>query len=259
MRVAGIAMHCLTSAAVRYRMMFMETAYFPFYRVGFRSNPFRALTDEEWAGVAILSPAVCAAADGAGHMQILGPRGRGKTTLLLGLAARFREQGKRAVYEYVPQGRSRFTTPLDGPDIFLLDEAQRLVPRQARRLLRRAAQTRPGSLRLVLGTHADMSPRFARRNLPLATVRPAEVSPAFLARLLRRRLAFFALDSAPAAFSGDAVDYLRAAFGGNLRAMTFFLYEVFQDMAGSGVCPAVITAGQLRQFAGPFKPGPGPE
>jgi hypothetical protein len=62
----------------------------------------------------------------SGHLQVLGQMGRGKTTTLLGLGKRFRLQGLRADYEYLPAGRDAFTTPLASLDVFLLDEVQRL-------------------------------------------------------------------------------------------------------------------------------------
>ena len=32
----------------------MRNPWFPFHSLGFRCNPFRVLTDEEWAEVAVL-------------------------------------------------------------------------------------------------------------------------------------------------------------------------------------------------------------
>src|SRR5262249_26539331 len=114
-----------------------RNSYFPFHALGFRSNPFRALTDEEWAEIVVLPPELAAAAAEAeargGHLQILGDRGRGKTSALLGLAAAQRQAGKRAAYEYLPEGRDSFRTALAGLDVFLLDEAQRLNGAEQRR------------------------------------------------------------------------------------------------------------------------------
>src|SRR5262245_45267305 len=47
------------------------TDFFPFHAIGFQCNPFRALTDEEWAAVAVLPADLQEAlARGFDHLQI---------------------------------------------------------------------------------------------------------------------------------------------------------------------------------------------
>ena len=224
----------------------MRDPYFPFHALGFRSNPFRALTDDEWADIVVLSETVLAAATGAGHLQVLGEMGRGKTSTLLGLARRFRRAGRRVAYEYLTIGQDSFNTPLPGPDVFLLDEAQRLRASERRRLL---AAARAGP-RLILGSHQDLAPLFAAAGLELATARLEAFGPAHLAAVLERRLADAALPTTAPLVTLDpgALAYLTATFGSNLRGTERFLYEVFQRLE----TPGPLTANSLQAFAAAY-------
>ncbi len=224
-------------------------AHFPFQALGFQCNPFRALTDEEWAQVALV-PAEALAAAQTGHLQIIGPRGYGKTTLLLGLGAHFRRASQAVTYEYLAEGQTRFSATLAGLDIFLLDEAQRLATRERRRLLDTLSQ--PGiSLHLLAGTHQDLGPLFAVRRLPLATCRLEEASATHLRAVLERRLAFFALPGGAGVSLGpEAITYLHATYAGDLRAMELLLYEAFQQLTEPGETPTPheITASRLARL-----------
>lgn len=231
--------------------------FFPFHPFGLRGNPFRALTDEEWAEIVVLPDAAMGAASGTAHLQIIAARGRGKTSALLGLAAAFAREGKKAVYEYLAEGQSSFSAEARGLDVFLLDEAQRLSERELDKLLRLAAS--PGEkLRLALSSHVDLTPQFSRRGLPFVTVPLGSIAPAYLQKILDRRLRYFALGGSPTAqttFAPDAADFLCQQFGGDLRSAERFLYEFFQRLEGGGM----ITAAQLREAAEAAATGPGAE
>ena len=200
--------------------------YFPFHALNLRSNPFRALTDEEWAEVVVLPHALEAAEEGGGHLQVLGELGRGKTSALLGLTAGWRRGGRRVAYEYLPEGRRVFKTQVAGLELLALDEAQRLSRRERERLLRAAE----AGLRLALGSHEDFAAAFAARGWPLTTVRLDAPDAAHLGRILARRLEYFAFDPARPGMtiSDGAVAALHAAYGSNRRAIERCLYEVFQ-------------------------------
>ena len=223
----------------------MRDPYFPFNALGYRSNPFRALTDEEWADIVVLPNVVVEAVANGGHLQVLGELGHGKTSTLLGLTRQFRRAGRRVAYEYLPIEHDVFTSSLGNLDVFLLDEVQRLRPGERRRLLT-AAKT---GLRLILGSHEDLAPLFKRAVLALTTVRLDHVVPEQLAALLARRLEAAALpDSAlRVTFDPSALVYLEARFGSNLRAMERFLYEVFQRLEE----PEVLTGERLKMMADP--------
>jgi replication-associated recombination protein RarA len=209
----------------------MSHRYFPFHALGFRCNPFRAVTDEEWTAVAVLPESVADVLEnGLTHLQILGAMGCGKTTTLLGLAGRFKREGSRVAYEYLPEGQSRFHTNVHDLDVFLLDEAQRLSVRQRSRLLANA-----GKQQLVLSSHEDLTASFERRSLPLKTVRLDAMTSTHLRTTLEKRLNYFALSGeSSVTFTSDAVHYLRETYGSDLRAMQHFLYEVFQRLQQTG-------------------------
>ncbi|MBI5303729.1 MAG: hypothetical protein HY868_16455 [Chloroflexi bacterium] len=217
----------------------MSNRYFPFHALGLQCNPFRALTDDEWADIAVLPDAFIATIErDNAHVQILGARGFGKTTMLLALAARFKRAGKRVAYEYRAEGQSRFTTDADSLDVFLLDEAQRLGSRERNRLLGAASHTR-----LVLGTHTDFTREFARHGLPLTALRLEPATAAHLAAILQTRLDYFARgESRAITFTPDAIQFLSQRFGGDLRALDHFLYDVFQRLERA----EPITAERLR-------------
>lgn len=223
----------------------MRDLYFPFQALGFRCNPFRALDDAEWAAVAVMPPAVAAAAASGDHLQILGAMGRGKTTALLALAARLRTARQRTAYEYLAEGQTRLTTDVAAVEVFLLDEAQRLSTRERGRLLSAAV----GGLRLMVSSHSDLGPQFARRGLALATVRLGATEPGTLAAVLERRLAYFALDPAQPGvkLEPEAVDVLHARYGSDLRAIERLLYEVFQGLEQPGPLTARVVAAAIRR------------
>ena len=222
------------------------SGYFPFHALGLQCNPFRALTDAEWGDLALL-PDELLAIDPAWHVQILGERGHGKTSLLMGLAARSRRQGVACAYEYLAAGEDRYQTPLAGLALFLLDEAQRLNRRERGRLLAELLTPRPAP-RLIFTSHADLTARFAGRRLNLATLRLAASSADHLRAVVERRLAYFALPGGPGiTLAPDALAYLHRQFGGDLRAAEHLLYEACQRLSG----PGEITAGQLAALTLP--------
>jgi hypothetical protein len=72
------------------------------HAIGLTSNPFRALTRDEWGRAVILPEAVARAADTGAHLQLLGGAGSGKTSCLLALGDRFNRAGMRTAYEHLP-------------------------------------------------------------------------------------------------------------------------------------------------------------
>jgi len=230
--------------------------YFPFHALGLQCNPFRALTEEEWGDIALVPPELLALGAGT-PVQILGERGHGKTSLLMGLAAHERRQGRKAVYEYLGAGQDRFKTSLAGLDTFLLDEAQRLNRRERRRLLDEVL-TPDTAQRLIVGSHEDLTRFFARRRLKLATFRLGAMSAGHLRAVMERRLAYFALPGGPrVTLAPEAVTYLHRRFGGNLRAVEQLLYEACQQLPGPGEitvdCLAAVT---LPPGLAPESPAP---
>ena len=132
-------------------------------------------------------------------------------------------------------------------DVFLLDEAQRLRPGERDRLLAAAQPARDG-LQLILSSHKDLTSLFVQKGLSLATFHIEHFSNEIhLDAVLSRRLSYFALDKTMpgVTFAPEAVSYLHETFGGNLRALQNFLYEVFQRLKAKGA----ITADYLQAEA----------
>ncbi|MBI3948449.1 MAG: hypothetical protein HY321_21225 [Armatimonadetes bacterium] len=216
-------------------------SYFPFRALGFHCNPFRALTREEWMALALLPEPIRAAGEqGGAHVQVIGDKGRGKTSALLALTASLRRRGLRASYEYLAEGERRFRTEARDLDVFLLDEAWRLSRRERHRLVSLARR----GVRLVLSSHPDLAPWLARRGVPALTVNLNGPDEAHFEAVLAARLAHFALDGeGRVGLSPGAVRWLREVFGTDLRAAEELLYEVFQRLPP----PGPLTANRLRQ------------
>ena len=214
---------------------------FPFHALGCRRNPFGSLTMAEWTAVSMPPPTLQAAwAQNPPVLQLLGEKGCGKTSALFWLLAQLEAEGAPAAYEHLPEGARRFTMELAGLDGFVLDEAQRLSWREKRRLVKE----RPS--RLILSSHQDLTRWFRRRGTLVVSVNlEHEVTLAQVTAVLHRRLDTFALDGRPRlTLSDDAIQFLHKQFSPDLRAMEFFLYEVWQDQ----IEPGVLTAVDLTNF-----------
>jgi len=222
-----------------------------FSDIGFRCNPFRAMTREEWIRAAIIPETVRHAIAAGGHIQLLGDAGSGKTSSLLALGDQFHKAGMRSVYEYIPQKEKSYRTNTDGVEIFLLDEAQRLSQggffsgNEMARLLDAAKN----GVRLLLGAHEDLTPAFRSRGFSPVTVTLSTPGAEELAGILQRRLNLFSLEPNHTTFSPEAVDWLRSKFGPILRTMEYFLYDYFQGERPEGI----IAVGPLQKSLDSFK------
>jgi len=223
-----------------------------FRDIGFECNPFRALTREEWIAAAVIPESVRRLVQAGGHVQILGETGAGKTTALLALEDEFRRGGRSCAYENIPPKANRFHTKLIGLDVFLLDEAQRLsggflfFGNERGRLIRAAKK----GVRLILGSHEDLTEIFRAATLILRTVRLEPPGAERLSEILERRLSLFACQADRAGFSEESVEWLRGKFSGDLRTMEFFLYDYFQVERPAGI----IRAEPLREALPAFTP-----
>ncbi|NDJ33809.1 MAG: hypothetical protein GYB64_04040 [Chloroflexi bacterium] len=200
--------------------------FFPFHALGYRCNPFKALTAEEWAAVAVIPAEVEQAVATGMHIQVIGRRGRGKSTMLRALADRL-----AAPYEYIPPGQHTFHTDPAVPPVFLLDEVQRLWPWERARLAAAARHTR-----LIMGTHVTFVPDLAVRGQPLITLRLRDHDRDHYQRIIEKRLAYFALPGAEPrlTLSASAITALHARFGDDLRAAMGHLYDLFQETRQPG-------------------------
>jgi chromosomal replication initiation ATPase DnaA len=223
-----------------------------FSDIGFLCNPFRAMTREEWIRAAIIPETVRRAITAGGHIQLLGDAGSGKTSSLLALGDQFHKAGMRSGYEYLPRKEKSYRTKTDGLEIFLLDEAQRLSKGgflSSNEMVRLLDAAKNG-VRLILGTHEDLSPAFRSRRISPVTVTLSTPAAEELAGILERRLDLFSLKPIHTKFSPEAVDWLRSEVGANLRTMEYFLYDYFQAERPEGI----IAAGPLQKSLVSFTP-----
>jgi chromosomal replication initiation ATPase DnaA len=208
----------------------MTSRFFPFHDLGFRCNPFRALTREEWSQIAVVPQAIEEAIEGDfSHLQIIGNQGSGKTSALLALKKRFKDQGHKVQYCYLPPGQTKLPGTWPVGEILLIDEMQRLTQNQRLRVVKKVAPMREAGLRLIFSSHEDLSPVFARLRRPLQTIPLHHHEAEFVRSVIERRLRFFSEgDSARASLTEEAYGWLGETFADDLRSLEDFLYEVFQ-------------------------------
>ena len=206
--------------------------YFPFHRLGFTCNPFRALARDELAAVAVIPDEIREAyTRSQDHLQIIGATGRGKSATLLGLSVCDSPQEKNNSYEYLPEGQESFRTDLATLDTFFLDEAQRLNQRSRSQLCTAARS----SLRLVFSSHEDISEGFDCQGIQIRTLKTEVLSMSQLEAIVSRRLQHFSLDGDPGVtFAEGTIPYLFNTYGSDIRTILDILYEVFQDRLERG-------------------------
>lgn len=208
----------------------MPTAPSPWHQLGLRWNPFGEPPPEDFAAL-ILPWESPFAADWLRAprrvQQYLGDAGRGKTSRLRWLSARF----PQAPYLYIEEGArppvmpSRATT-MPAPLALLLDEAQRLAPRRRRRLFASIAR---GGRSLALASHADLSGELREAGLSCRTEIIAGLDAQQLKAVVERRIAWARLPGqAPALLTHADAEKLLARFGDDLRAILSHLYEAYQ-------------------------------
>lgn len=220
----------------------MNSPFLHFERLGLSGNPFQVLTREIWGEIAVLPPALKEAIDTSTcHIQLIGDRGRGKSSCLMGVNHYLKQKDQDIAYEYIPVGSHRVKTKVL-PAIFLLDEVQRLRWTEKWRLVR---QFRPSDRRLIFSTHSDLKSYF--RGQQLITINVERMAAYDVKRMLERRLDHFRTRYTSLAFADDAIGYLVMCFGSDRRAMELFLYEVFQELDK----PFLINAEYLRKLNHP--------
>lgn len=191
-------------------------------------NPFGELTRQERAQLAVvdLSPILDHLTEDGNDQwrartayQVMGECGRGKTTHMLALGARFID----SAYVYLAEDEPCPAIPMGSP--LLIDEAQRL-PRAVLRMLCRNGVT------LILGTHRDLSRTLRRSGYQVATQRIGlTLSATKLANLLNRRIDASRRDpKLPAPqLSVEIAERLIRRFGTDIRGIESYLYDVVQS------------------------------
>jgi hypothetical protein len=194
----------------------------PYARLGLRRNPFGELTRDERASLAIvdITPWLPALNVERTALQFIGDKGHGKTTHLLAIHGSL----PSSPYVYLPEDGPLPAIPRLRP--LLIDEAQRLG-----RFARWRVFARGGPL--VLGTHRDFSSELQRAGLQVVTIDvSAKQSPERLVQILNARIDRFRLaDADSPLISISQARKLQQQFGGDIRAVESYLYDLFQAAA----------------------------
>jgi chromosomal replication initiation ATPase DnaA len=208
----------------------LEHEYFPSWRLGYRCNPFRALTREEWYSLALLPEELHGQLDNLPSLtQILGEQGCGKTSTLIALQRKYSELGLQVAYEYLPPGINHFKHHLRDLHVFLLDEAQRLTPQSLQSLLLHVAGSSDPELHLILSSHTDLAQSAATLGGNIRTLSLSENSPRFIHKLIEHRLEFFERMGRPGVrLTPNAENLVISHCGSNLRLLEKLLYEAYQ-------------------------------
>lgn len=223
--------------------------FFPLRKLGLAKNPFGALTREEWVAVTVPSPAILDIVEsGFEHLQIIGDRGRGKSTTLHWLAHHFQIQGQSVAYERLPRWHFNYHTKLSSLDCFALDEAQRLFFVNQHRLFREIQ-----GKRLMIGTHMSWEWAFRRNGRQVTTVYIAnQTTREHIQHILDKRLVVFATDKGTLVYFDDsAVDYLWDRWRDNLRGMEYFLYHALQKRRELGAITSAYLELAGKDYAEP--------
>lgn len=218
--------------------------FFPFRKLGLTKNPFGTLTQAEWVAVTVPPPELMSIIEnGFDRLQVIGKRGRGKSTTLLWLCDQLTAQGKHTAYERLPRWHFNYHTDTSSLDAFALDEAQRLFILNQRRLFREMH-----GKTLIIGTHISWKRAFRSHGWDVTTIHIADHTTRDLIRqILDKRLAVFATEhGAQVYFDDSAIDYLWDTWRDNLRGMEWFLYHCLQKQQDTGAITAqyLETAGK---------------
>lgn len=223
--------------------------FFPFHKLGLTKNPFGALTQSEWVAVTVPPPELLSILKtGFDHLQVIGERGRGKSTTLLWLCDDLNAQGKQTAYERLPRWHFNYHTPTNNVDVFALDEAQRLFFLNQHRLFREMQ-----GRQLIIGTHISWKRAFGRYGWNLTTVHIANhTTRDLIQQILDKRLDYFSTENgAQVYFDATAIDYLWDTWRDNLRGMEWFLYHCLQKRHDSGAITASFLENAGKDYVVP--------
>ncbi len=159
--------------------------------------------------------------EGGWVVQFIGECGRGKSTHMRALHARFPE----APFRYVAEGESPRLAPAP---IWFIDETQRLGWWTLRRLFR-------GCGAMAIGTHRDHGAQIRRAGMRVEVVEVGGVDAPRLRAILERRLEWARRgEGAIPWFEDEDIEALLARFGDDVRSMEGELYELVQGMVEVG-------------------------
>ena len=205
-------------------------SYFPCWRLGYRCNPFRALTREEWSDLALLPRGLPENLEDLPTLtQLFGEQGRGKTSALLALKREFHQQGKHAIYEYLPPGSRRYMHAMAKDQVLLLDEIQRLSPRWLNKLLGELCPLTELQPQLIVSSHLDITQAVSARGIDALSISLEKPSSQFIREMVENRLIYFSRPGQEGVrLTVDALEYVIGYCASNLRLLEKLLYETYQ-------------------------------
>jgi Cdc6-like AAA superfamily ATPase len=227
-------------------MQSLEEQYFPSWKQGYRCNPFRTLTRQEWGDLALLAPSFLPVLDQQTPLvQILGEKGYGKTSLLMALTRHFEQQGEPVTYVYI-ETASQSIPPLSRyAEILLIDEAQRLSKPAMLGLFRSLESETHKSQRLIFTSHVDLTQVADEHNLKIASYNLPAYTFAFIRQIIAARLEYFSIPGETTVqLSPAALEELFHHTHANLRELESVLFELFQTWENG----ELIDADDLRSF-----------
>jgi hypothetical protein len=209
--------------------------YFPWSHLGLRANPFQSLNRTDWHAIALLPEHLVRwLVRPSAILQLTGGKGTGKTSALLALRRELEKQYVPSKYEHLASGSRLPVLELSNDRLLLIDEAQRLTKRIRLKLFQSVqTKTKAGVTApiLIYSSHEDYSVEIGRYFEDFISYEMHALSARDLAGLLDRRVNHFAVrGSGKVHFDREAVDFLLAAFGADLRGMETFLYNFFQSI-----------------------------
>ena len=197
-------------------------------RLNLTANPMSALGLADRTRVAVVDPDPMLAAlrRVRGAVEIIGPRGRGKTTLALTLADRLRRDGTDIAYHYCPPDGP--VPPIVDADWIVVDEIERL-PRSVRRELF------AGDRRLIWTTHHSFRRAASRHGRKVTRHRlPKYAEPARWAEIVRRRIEHHRWGDGPLPRTKSAeLIRLSNEARGDVRAVLDCLYDRFEHWSNA--------------------------
>ena len=188
-----------------------------------KRNPFGEPGPRERARLAILDVGAYEGLlrEGGWVVQFIGESGRGKSTHMRALHARF----PGAPFRYIAEGERPKIAPAP---LWFLDETQRLSWWTLRRLFR-------GCEAMAIGTHADHSAQIRRAGKRVEVVEVGGVDRALLRRIFEARLEWARRGEGEVPWLEDEdLDALIGRFGDDVRGMEGWLYERVQRMEEVG-------------------------
>lgn len=185
----------------------MEDRY---HRLGLRRNPFVAdpvpgVSHDLWVETGLVPPR-------SGEIvQLIGPRGAGKTTQLLHW-----QRHLGGVYRHVLPGRHRWAR-LPIADRIYWDEADRVPPRLLQRATKTAAKKRTA---IAIATHVDLTPALASLRLSIRTHHLGDISATEVVAWAARRIADTQLDGVTSfSIDRDLAESVAAGSEGSWRVV----------------------------------------